>query len=285
MNNVGIICDLENNKHPLLKSYYHSVVNLYGAEPIIVTCSADLEGIDLLFVGDDHYIPHKTILHAPDFIDRCNSDNIKVVVFTNERIFDAYFPWNVDNYKAITKIKNLYHYAIDVDDCKKLGIRLCRSAPSKYFAPKLASLEKDKTDSTIFIGKTNQQCKSYNERGEVLRDAGILIFIHPPTVSTWAKYMRMYSGHRFVFSPIGNGNFFTMRFYEALAVGSIPIHQVRHDTLEYYDIEAKFDDCIFFEDPREVPEKVKNCTFKKSHNVLWMEDWMKVLLTDDNLLQ
>jgi hypothetical protein len=103
-------------------------------------------------------------------------------------------------------------------------------------------------------------------------------------VSTWEKYMRMLSHHRFVFSPIGNGNFFTMRFYEALAVQSIPIHQVRNDTLEYYDLEAQFEDCIFFEDPREVADKVKNFKHKKSHNMIWMEDWMKVLLTDDNLL-
>ena len=283
MSNIGIICDLTFDRHHLYKSYFYSVQNLYG-DITEVKSADDLEGIEILFVGDDHYIPHKEILHKDGFIDRINVDGIKVVVFTNERIFDSHFPWNVDNYKKISTIKNLYHYTIDVDDCKKLGTKVWRTAPSISFLPFISSLYKNKIDAAVFIGKANRQCRSYNERSKILQTAVIPIVRHHPTISTWSKYMRMLSKYKFVFSPIGNGNFFTMRFYEALAVGSIPIHQVRKDTLKYYDIEATFKDCIFFEHPEEVEEKVKCFKEQNSKNVIWMEDWMKVELIDDGLL-
>ena len=239
MSKIGIICDFNNLVHPLARSYYWSVFNLYGQAPIIVTNANDLNGIDLLFVGDNLYGPHKTILQSQRFIQRCNDQRIKVVVFTTEKMFDGFFPRAVDDTKRIQKIRNLYHYAVDPDDCKKLGIKLCRNALSKHFAPALSSLAKHKTDTTIFIGHTGQHCKSYTERDKVLHDVNIPISIQSPTVRTWEEYMTMLSAHRFVFSPIGNGNHFVMRFYEILAVGSIPIHQVRSNTLEYYDIEAQ----------------------------------------------
>jgi len=284
MSRIGIICDLYPNRHPLLKSYYNSVEALYGEAPKVITKTEDLEGVELLFVGDDHYIPHKEILHARGFIDRCNVDGIKVVVFTNERIFNSYFSWNEDNYRVIQTIKNLYHYTIDVDDCKRLGTKLARSAPSKTFKPFTETLSKDKIDKAVFIGKTGRQCASYTERSIMLRKAGIEIDILPPTLPNWSAYMTELSKYRFVFSPIGNGNFFTMRFYEALAVNSIPIHQVREDTLDYYDIEATFDDCIFFQKVEEIPEKIKTFTQKTSHNILWMEDMIELLLKKDGLL-
>ena len=284
MNKIGTVCDLNDYRHPLAKSYYGAIKNLYGVAPKIITGSADLEGIELLFVGDEHYIPHRDILHAEGFIDRCNVDGIKVVVFTNERIFDSYFPWNVDNYKMLQTIKNLYHYTVDVDDCKKLGTKLTRSTPSKDFKPFTEALIKDKIDKAVFIGKTGRQCKSYTERTIMLKKAGIELVILPPTIPSWTAYMIELSKYRFVFSPIGNGNLFTMRFYEALAVNSIPIHQVRENTLDYYNIEAKFEDCIFFQKPEELPEKVSNFTQKTSHNVLWMEDIMGLLLKEDGLL-
>jgi hypothetical protein len=96
--------------------------------------------------------------------------------------------------------------------------------------------------------------------------------------------MKTIAGYRFVLSPIGNGNFFTMRFYETLAVGSIPVHQIRNNTLQYYDLEAKFDDCIYFEEPLELKEKIYNFTPLVSHNKLWMEDNVEMLLKKDGLL-
>ena len=96
-------------------------------------------------------------------------------------------------------------------------------------------------------------------------------------METLAKY-------RFVFYPIGNGNFLAFRFYEILLAKSIPICQVRKNTLKYYDIEAKFDDCIFFEQVEELPEKIQNFTLQHSSSELWAEDYLGKILKRDGLL-
>jgi hypothetical protein len=84
--------------------------------------------------------------------------------------------------------------------------------------------------------------------------------------------MEEISGYRFVFCPLGNGNFITLKFYEALMVGSIPVHQVRDNTLNYYPIERDMDDCIFFKDLQELELKLKKFNLKSSHNLIFQED-------------
>ena len=96
--------------------------------------------------------------------------------------------------------------------------------------------------------------------------------------------MQTIARYRFVLSPIGNGNTFPMRFYEVLLVKSIPIHQIRENTLKYYDIEAEYDDCIYFKEPEELQDKIKESTLLTSHNEFWLEDYIKKLLTEDGLL-
>lgn len=285
MNNVGIICNLEYSKHHLFKSYYHSVKNLYGTPKVIDKHNPiqSLEGVELLFIGDDHFGPHKDIwLQTPNFIEECNKHKIHIVALTNERILDSFFPWNKENFIQLNKFDNLTHYANDVDDCNKLGLKLNRQAMSRSFAP--LNNFPEKKNKVVFIGAI--KCKSYRERNIVLREIQkeIEVDIIASDIPTWEEYMKTIAQYRFVLSPIGNGNFFPMRFYEALAVGSIPIHQVRENTLTMYDIEAQYDDCIYFKEPSELKKKISNFTSLTSHNRLWMEDNLERLLKEDNLL-
>lgn len=281
MNVVGIICDLEYSRHHLFRSYYYSVKNLYGL-PKRVKGIEDLQGLRLLFIGDDHYGPHKEIWQGKGFIEECNKRSIHVVVMTNERIMDAFFPWNKEIFIHLRKFNHLTQYVNDVDDCTKLGLKLNRQAMSRSLAP--INSFPEKKNRMVFVG--NVKCGSYQERVMVLKEIQKVmeVDIIAATIPTWEDYMKTIAGYRFVFSPIGNGNFFPMRFYEALAVGSIPVHQVRNNTLQYYDLERGFDDCIYFEEPNELKEKIRNFTLSTSHNVLWMEDNLEIRLKEDNLL-
>ena len=272
---AGIICDLQYSRHILFKNYFYAIRSLYE-EVQLVNLSEDLEGIEILFIGDDHYYIHKMILTQPRFIEKCNSDNIKVVIFTTEKIFNSAFAWNEDNYKILQGIKNLQHFTSDVDDCIKLGTVLNRMLISKHFK----QLYTQKKDKVAFIGSTG--CDSYKERREIIKSLKILIPIDiiSPTIDSWEKYITTLSQYRFVLSPAGNNNAFTLRFYEILLAGSIPIQQVKDNTLKYYDIEAGFDDCIYFQDVNEVPGKIDNCTMKYSHNQIWLEDYLKNILND-----
>jgi len=52
MRNVGIICDINYERHHLFRSYFNAVKNIYGKVSIVKEVS-DLENIDILFIGDD----------------------------------------------------------------------------------------------------------------------------------------------------------------------------------------------------------------------------------------
>lgn len=281
MHRVGIICDINYTRHHLFQSYFHAVKNLYE-DVVIVKNLEDLKQVaDMLFIGDDHYAPHKEVWMNDEFITYCNGNKIRVVALTNEKILNSYFPWNKEIYNQLSRFEYLVHYANDVEDCHKLGLRVNRTAMSRSIIFEKSA--EPKIDRAIFVGNT--KCKSYRERVGVIEQAEAFIPIDVlHDIPTWSAYMRIISRYRFVFSPIGNGNFFPMRFYEALAVGSIPIHQVRSDTLDYYTIEREYDDCIFFKDIDELRMKLEGFSLQKSHNVLWMEDNLTELLTKDKLL-
>jgi hypothetical protein len=278
---VGIVCDMDYSWCFNLRQYYHAVKLLYK-DITIISHVSDLDGVSLLFIGDDHTVTHKKIITQPGFVEKCNANDIKVVVMTSERILDSFFPWNIDNYSFIKRFKNLYHYTGDVDDCIKLGTKLIRNSFSKYFKNYVA--DSDKKDEIVFIGHANARC--YQDRVVMLDELKKMIpvtFISP-TMNSWDKYIKTLSQYRFVLSPIGNGNIFTFRFYEALLVHSIPIHQVRKNTLQYYDIESRFEDCIFFQKPGEVPEKLSNFKTKIASSEIWLEDVLEKLLKEDGLL-
>jgi len=283
MPKVGIICNLSNDRCPQYFNYYYAIRNLYGKVKLVTTLS-DLSGLNILFVGDDHHWKHKDIFTQKGLVEKCNRNNIKVVVFTAEKIFDSFFPWNIDNYEYLLKFNVLYHYTMDVDDCIRLGTKVHRFLMSKHFKGRnLVSVDK-KMDRIVFKGST--KCVSYKERNEVLQKAKDLlpIDILPQDTGDWKKYLKTISKYRFLFSPIGNNNGLVSRFYEGLYAKCIILQQVRKNTLQYYDIEAKLDDCIFFEDVEELPEKIKNCTLPYAHTEMWLEDYLGELLKEDNLL-
>lgn len=274
MSKIGIICDLTNNRHHLFRSYYHAIGNVFGI-PKLITCRNDLNGIKLLFIADDHYEPNKQIWQSPGFIDQCNHNKIHVVTLTNERILHSHFPWNEENYQVLKHFKFLHHLTNDVDDCRQLGTKLNRTAMSRSIQPVIKTDEK--ADRMVFIGKV--ECDSYRERRHLLSELKnvINLDIIRSNIPRWEDYMQLIAKYRFVLSPIGNGNFFPMRFYETLYVKSIPVHQVRTNTLKYYDVESRFDDCIFFQTIPELKEKLEGFKLKTSHNVYYMEDNLQPL--------
>lgn len=280
---VGIICDLEYSKCFNLKQFYYALSALYGQIKIVKSTS-DLEGLELLFIGDDHYPGHAEIFTKPGFIERCNALDIKVIVFSPERLLDSFFPHNVEKYNTIKRFKNLIHYTSDVDDCEKLGTKLHRMLFSKAFKSFIDVDINKKKDAIVFVGNIKNKC--YSERKEILNKINnfIPVKIIPTSSISYREYLSILAEYRFVFSPIGNANFFTFRFYEALLVKSIPIHQVRKNTLRYYDIESNYKDCIYFESLKGLPEKIKSFEFQHSHSEFWFEDYLNKILTEDKLL-
>jgi hypothetical protein len=279
MKSVGVICDLEFTKHAQFRSYYHALIFLYGGVKLVRNIN-DLYSIDILFIGGQDHGPHIDIYSIPGFITRCNELNITVVLFSVEKIFNSLYPISVERYKLIAKCNRLIHYTYDVEDGKKLNTKLFRVCLSQHYQNYTTIADKKK-DAIVFCGVM------YPWRKELIKELRSCISIDIPERTdhrTWEEYLRLIGNYRFVLSPLGDANAFVGKFYEILLVHSIPIHQVKSDTLLYYDREAKFDDCIFFEGLNDLKDKLTNCTIGNSYNNIWLEDELGKLLKEDNLL-
>jgi hypothetical protein len=99
------------------------------------------------------------------------------------------------------------------------------------------------------------------------------IDILPYGIYGWKEYIYILSQYKFILSPYSNdSNTFHLKFYEALLVDSIPIHQIYDNTLEYYSKESLYPDVIYFQDPEEVADKVNNFKLEQSSTKPWLED-------------
>lgn len=279
MTQIGIICDTSYNKHIGFINYYHALTNCFGTIKIVHNIS-DLSNIKYLFIGNEHYSNHKNIWCNDEFIERCNSLEIKTIIFSAEKIFNSYFDHNILIQKQLEKFKFLYQYPCDIEDSKILNRPLLSSCLSKHYNHLSKSLSKQK--DIIFIGNT--ECYSYVNRTNCLN---VLLKLLPikiiSKIDSWLDYFTTISKHQFILCPLGNAKCFNLRFYESLTANSIPVQQITEEMLSHYKIESKFDDCIFFIEPEECVDKIKNFMHNGSYNNMWLEDHIKYLLQFDNI--
>jgi len=291
MKKVGLICDWSFTKHMQFRNYFYALSSIYGSIRL-VNSKEDLLGLDILFVGDYFYGYHWNIvtdynehkkpmpyIGGENFVKRINELEITLVLLCAEKLMgDTYYHHAVPTYNILKKCNNFYHYVYDVDDSEILGDKLHRLAMSKHYKDWVKV--ESKKDRIIFIGAM------YQSRREVINFVAknFPLDIYQSTIESWEDYMKLIAGYRFVLSPLGNANALVTKFYEILLVHSIPIQQVKSNTLKYYDIEAKFNDCIYFEDLEELANKLTQCTLSQSQSEIWLEDYLIVLLKTDNLL-
>lgn len=261
---------------------YHCINNLFS-DVKIVSNESQLSDIEILFVADPFFGGHKFIWSNKNFINTCNNNNIKVIMFFGEKILNSVFHDTLHLFNVSHEYKNMIYYLWDVDDSKQLGreiLRYCSSKHYKNIIPKT-----NKINKCIFIGQINTP--HYSERREAL--SKINNYIETDILENfnggWQDYLELYSKYRFSFCPIsGNYNGLALRFYEALLVGCIPIQQIRDNTLEVYEKESKFDDCIFFKQVEDLENKLKNFDKVESSSELWLEDELEALLKKDNII-
>jgi len=276
MKSVGLICDTSYKKSVCFSSFYHATHNLFKKVKL-VNSYEDLKDIDYLFIGNEHFIPHKNVWNNSLFIDTCNSNNIDVFVFSGEKIFNSFFPHNIEVQKQIEKFTNLYQYAYDAEDVAILQRPLFRACLSKDYAINPSVNKKNKA---CFIG--NVSCGSYKERNDSLQEASKILEIDLlPSISDWNDYIRVLSEYKFVFNPLGNAYGFNFRFYETLTAHSIPIQQIKTGMLKIYDIESSFKDCIYFDSVQSIIDQIDSMDVEHSYNKIWLEDHIKANLSLD----
>ena len=277
---VGIICDLSFTKHIGIRIYYDAIKNLFG-EVKLVKCIGDLQDLEILFIGNEHFQPHRDVWQQDLFQRYCNFNDIKVVAFSAEKIYNSSFPGNETIQKNLEKFNFLYQYTYDVEDCGILETKLFRPCISK----KYIDVEKnsEKIDKCVFLGNLN--CHSYKERTDTLEEIKKTVeVVFAEKQNTWYDYIKEISKYKYILSPLGNANGLNLRFYEILLVNSIPIQQVKDDTLKFYDLESQFTDCIFFKTSKDLKNKFNNFSSQKSINNIFLEDHIQHLLLEDGLM-
>jgi hypothetical protein len=276
---IGIICDLTFKYHWLQENYYLSLKNIFD-EIKIINNENDLDSIEKLFICDEHFTTNKKIWMSDKFIEKCNVLKIQVIIFNNEKIFNSFFPWNEDIQKNVDKFKYKIQFVYDINDALIIGTEVNKTYMSKEYKKIFDVLKNgDKKNKLIFIG--NYSNATYVNRIQLLNDIKnkFDVDILPSDSNrTMKEYFDLINKYKYVLSPIGNGDFIPMRFYETLLVGSIPVQQfLNNKLLNFFDEEKKI--AIFFND---VNKLSLNDNLRKID--YYMEDYMTNVLQKYNII-
>lgn len=232
----GIISrdEIELVSHGLFQNFRFALKNYLQIDFKNVNSAQDLDGIDTLFIVDEHFGPHVDIWKNSAFIDSVNSRNIRTVIFNFEKIYDALFPWNVDHQRNVDRFKNLVQFVSDINDAKILN----RPVINKQLLSRDTILvqPENKINEILFIGQINPHV--YVRRREVLSNLMgknlPLKIINSDRKFTYNEYLKLLASYKYILNPLGTGDFLNLRFYEALKMGSVPVQQVTDDMLTRY---------------------------------------------------
>ena len=235
---IGIISrdEIEFVGHSLFQNFRLALKNYFNTEFKNVNDINDLNDIDILYIIDEHFIPHVGIWKNDTFINEINQRNIKVVIFNFEKIHSAAFPWNIDHQRYVEKIKKLVQFVSDVNDAKIMG----KKHINKQMLSKSTVLDIDpvqvKLDRILFLGQISPHV--YVNRKEVLRkiiEKKLPIDIYDSDRKlTYKQYLTKLASYKYVLNPLGTGEFINLRFYETVRLGCIPIQQVTDEMLIRY---------------------------------------------------
>jgi hypothetical protein len=221
--------------HSLFNNFRLALTNYLHTNFKDVLSVEDLSDIQVLFIIDEHYIPHKNIWLNDTFIDCINSRNIKTIIFNFEKIFNSQFPWNEAIQQGVEKIKNRIQLVSDIKDAERLNTNII----NKQLLSKdtiLPSIKLDKEDTIVFIGQINEY---YPTRGSILNEIknshSNVNIIKTDRKYTYEEFINIVNSSKFILNPLGTGEFINLRFYEALKLGCIVIQQYTDDMLGWYE--------------------------------------------------
>jgi hypothetical protein len=272
---IGIIVNLELDKHWLFKNYYFSIVNVFGESNVKqVNSIEDLQNVKILFICDEHYYYNKIIWMNPEFINYCNQKNIKVVILNNEKIYNSSYPWNEGIQRNVLRFNNRLQYVYDVEDSKILNSEINKTYMSKTFREQYNFENIEKKDKCIFIGNINSH--SYEKRQQFLneiKDKIDIDILESDENRSMEDYLTTISSYKYVLCPLGNGNFVPMRFYESLFVKSYPLQQSNDDINYFFQSEILNNVGIFFKNIDELINNMPDFQYSEFSGY-YMEDFI-----------
>jgi len=276
---VGVVCDIDYIRSICLSNYYYAIKNLFQ-NVRIVNSALDLNGVDIVFVGNDHYDKHKQVCQNDEFIAACNARDIKVCIYTYENILDPIYPHNIIGQNKYSSYKHFYQRVIDPSDAIALNKKVAGCLVSRHYKD-VIPVPANKHNKCVFIGCMYDRRRALIEELKHTIDIDVI----DRQVETWQEYMSIMASYRFVLSPYSFNHYgLHLKYYEALLVNSIPVHQITDNTLEHYTHEAKFEDVIYFKTANEVAGLLANCKYEKSHSNRWLEDELIEFFKEFNIV-
>jgi len=247
---VGVIADMEYSISPAFSSYYYACVNIFKDVKLINNVK-DLENVDIVVCGNDHFYNHFVVWSNQEFIDYCNDNKIQFFAHTVEHINSPVYTHNIQIQNKLESFNLLRQRCWDINDSKEKNTNIARVLLSKNFMNyKNKNLKKNKI---IFIGKVYQNRRELFDKLTKHIEVDIFerSFDYPDFISKLSEY-------KYVLSPKSMSvNGIPGRFYESLLVDSIPIQEVSNDTLDYYTIERDIPNTIFFQTIEELINKIE----------------------------
>jgi hypothetical protein len=276
---VGVIADMDYDLSPAFSSYFDACKEIFKKVKIVKNVN-DLQDVDIILCGNDHFWNHYMIWSNSSFIEYCNDNNIQFFVHTVEHINSPLFPQNLKIQSDLEKYKLLRQRCWDVQDSIQKQTKIARVLLSEnnvnYRKPS------EKKDKIVFIGKL------YDNRQSLISELSKYIeidFFERGT--TYFEFLSKLSEYKYVLSPKSlHVNGIPGRFYESLWVDSIPIQEVYSDTLDFFDKEKKIENAIFFQDVEDLLVKFKNKNFKSEiiQPKMFLKDELIDFFKDYNIL-
>jgi len=275
---IGIISDVKHESSPAYSSYYHACSNLFKNVRLVNNVN-DLDGIDVLVCGNDHFKNHLDVWSDDKMINYCNEKNIPFFVHTVEHIHTKYYPNNLDIQRKLEKYKILNQRCWDIQDAILKNRSIARVLLSKNFLN--YKKPETKKDGIIFIGKI------YDNRRNLINELSKHIEVE--TIERgqfdYFEFLSKLAEYKYILSPkslLVNG--IPGRFYESLWVDSIPLQEIYDNTLDYYDIEKNVSNAIFFKTSDELIEKIKTEKLEVSEQPkMFLEDELSNFFKEYNI--
>jgi len=271
---AGLICqdDINTVGHSLFNNFRKALVNYFPFNFKNVFNSNDLDGIDMLFIVDEHYIPHVPIWKNEEFISKLNNRNIRTIVFNFEKIFSSSFPWNIDHQKKLELIKNLFQLVSDVEDATILK----KNIINKQFLSRdtiLSEVKTNKINRLLFLGQCNNFYPTRQNLLNKLQSLNVPIDVKiTDRKLSYSEFIDTLNSYKFCLNPLGTGKFLNLRFYESHHLNCTPVQQIVPDMKYWY---PELENSIIFYDAEELLNTNFSSTQNSSKMDFFLEDYFK----------
>lgn len=272
---IGIVCtdDISIVGHNLFSNFRKAIISMFSNVKDI-RCSNDLADIETLIIIDEHFHHNVEIWKREEFLNVLNENNIKTLIINFESIFNSPFSLALDHQNFIQRINRKYQLVADVRDAKILG----NSIVTKQHLSKNTDIFQvsDKKNAGIFLGQINDYYPTRHSIVEEFKSINIIEpYVHVTDRKlTYTEFLNILGSYKYVFNPLGIGQFINLRFYEALNLGCIVLQQYTNEMYNFYK-ELNHPSVIKFRTIEELVKKLEDQTVEYTPYTETLEDYFK----------